>query len=256
MVVVVVLVVVVWALVAVALVVVVMVLRVCPQDPLAFRWGFGVGHPLQLLELYGLVGSWGGLGAGLNGDRGRWVPPPRVGLAGGGGGFGGPDDRALGDGDVDEGLDGVVSDGRLCGCGSRWGEGGSGCGGWELLASVWVRVWVRAGSLLLLSYLFVVGGGGAAAASVLLFGFRFWFGVGFWVGVWFEVEEDLVLAVRGHQCWVGRVRGVLPGCLGCLCGGRRASGSLACSCGFGFGRGFVDEVGGEGGVGGGSGGRR
>ena len=38
-----------------------------------------------------------------------------------------------------------------------------------------------------------------------------------------------------------------PGCLGCLCGGRGASGSLACGCSFGFGRGFVDEVWGEGG---------
>ena len=46
-VVVVVVVVVAGALVAVALIVVVMVLRVCPQDPLAFRWGLGVGHRLQ-----------------------------------------------------------------------------------------------------------------------------------------------------------------------------------------------------------------
>ena len=37
-------VVVVGALEAVALVVVVMVLRVCPQDPLAFPCGSGVGH--------------------------------------------------------------------------------------------------------------------------------------------------------------------------------------------------------------------
>ena len=28
---------------------VVMVLRVSPQDPLAFRWGLGVGHRLQPL---------------------------------------------------------------------------------------------------------------------------------------------------------------------------------------------------------------
>ena len=72
-----------------ALVVVVMVLPVCPEDPLASRWGFGVGHCLQPVGPYGMVGSWGGLGAGLNGDRGREVPSPRVGLAGGGGGFGG-----------------------------------------------------------------------------------------------------------------------------------------------------------------------
>ena len=82
---------------------------------------------------------------------------------------------------------------------------------------------------------------------VLSFGFRFGFGVGFWVGVRFEVEEDLVPEVRGHRCRVGGVPGVLPGCLGRLCGGRGASGSLACGCSFGFGCGFVDEVGGEGG---------
>ena len=75
---------------------------------------------------------------------------------------------------------------------------------------------------------------------MLLFGFRFWFGVGFLVGVRLEVE----------------VRGVMPGCLGCLFGGRGASSSFACGSGFGFGRGFVDEVGREGGVGGGGRGRR
>ena len=68
--------------------------------------------------------------------------------------------------------------------------------------------------------------------AVLSFGFRFWFGVGFWVGVRFEIEEDLVLEVRGHRCWVGGVCSVLPGCRGCLCGGRGASGSLACRCSF------------------------
>ena len=61
-------VVVVGALVVVALVVVVMLLRVCPEDPLVFRWGCGVGHPLQPLGLYGLVGSGGGLRARLDGD--------------------------------------------------------------------------------------------------------------------------------------------------------------------------------------------
>ena len=40
----------------------------------------------------------------------------------------------------------------------------------------------------------------------------------------------------------GGVRGVLPGCLSCLCGGRGAPGCLACGCSFCFGRGFVDEV--------------
>ena len=62
-------------------------------------------------------------------------------------------------------------------------------------------------------------------------------GSDFWLGVRFEVEEDLVLKVRGHGCRVGGVPGVLPGCLGPLCGGRGASGSLACGCSFGFGRG-------------------
>ena len=46
---------------------------------------------------------------------------------------------------------------------------------------------------------------------------------------------------------------LLPGCLGCLTGGQAASGSLACGCSFAFGRGMVDEVGGEGEVGGGGG---
>ena len=105
-------VVVVGALVAVVLVVVVMVLRVWPYNRSwifrSLRWGWGVGHPLQPLGPYGLVGSGGGLGTGLNGDRGRAVPRPLVGLAGGGGGLWGVDDGALGDGDVDEGLDGVV----------------------------------------------------------------------------------------------------------------------------------------------------
>ena len=67
-VVVLVVVVVVGALVAQALVVVVVVLRVCPQDPLAFRWGLGFGHRLQPLGPYGLVGGGGGFGAGLNCD--------------------------------------------------------------------------------------------------------------------------------------------------------------------------------------------
>ena len=128
------------------------------------------------------------------------------------------------------------------------GEGGSGCGGWGVVAWVLVRVWVRTGSLLLRSYFMrFLGLCGVVLVmfllllvvvvllrAVLLFGFRFWFWVGFWVGVRFEVEEDLVLEVRGHRCWVGGFPGVLPGCLGCLCGGRRASGSLACSCSFGL----------------------
>ena len=126
-------VVVVWALVAVALVVVVMVPRVCPEDPFASRWGLGVGHRLQPLGPYNLVGSGGGLGSGLSGDRGRGVPRLRVCLAGGGGGLWGLDDGALGDWDVDKGLVGVLLGGRLCGGGSRRGEGGSGRGGWGVL---------------------------------------------------------------------------------------------------------------------------
>ena len=84
----------------------------------------------------------------------------------------------------------------------------------------------------------------------LLFGFRFGFEVWFWVGIRFEVEEDLVPEVGGHRCRMGGFLGVLPGCLGRLFGGPGASSSLACGCSFGFGRGFVDEAGGEGGVGG------
>ena len=53
---------------------------------------------------------------------------------------------------------------------------------------------------------------------VLLFGLLFGFGVRFWVGVRFEVQ-DLVSEVRGHQCRVGAVPGVLPGCLNRLCWG-------------------------------------
>ena len=52
------------------------------------------------------------------------------------------DDGALGDEDVDEGLDSAVLGGRLCGGGGCWWEGGMGCGGWGVLA--WVRVGVRA----------------------------------------------------------------------------------------------------------------
>ena len=100
----------------------------------------------------------------------------------------------------------VLLGGRLCGGGSRWEEGGSGCGGWGVLAWDWVRVWVRAGLLLLSSYflwflglcqvvlvmLLLLVVMVVLLRAVLLFGFRFWFGVGFWVAVRFEVEEDLV----------------------------------------------------------------
>ena len=131
-------------LVVVVLVVVAMVLRVWPLDPLwVFRsplWGWGVGHRAQPHGLHYVVGRGGRLRAGLDGDGGRGVPRPWVGLAGGGRDLCGTDDGALGDGDVDAGLDGAVLGGRLCGGGGyRW-EGGVGCGGWGVLA--WVRVWV------------------------------------------------------------------------------------------------------------------
>ena len=105
------------------------------------------------------------------------------------------DDGALGDGDVDEGLDGVVLAGRLCGGGGRWWEGGVGCGGWGVL--VWVRVWVRAVSLGLASLrLWCCGLRGVVLVVVLLlvvrsFGRQLRFGVGFGVGVRFQVGEDL-----------------------------------------------------------------
>ena len=134
-------------LVVVALVVVGLVLLVWPFDPLwvfwSPLWGWGVGHHAQPLGLHYVVGRGGGSGAGLDGDGGRGVPDPWVGLAGSCGGLWGMDDGALGDGDVDEGFDGVVLGGRLCGGGCcRW-EGGVGYGGWGVLA--WVRVLVQGG---------------------------------------------------------------------------------------------------------------
>ena len=73
------------------------------------------------------MGGGNGSGAGLDGDCGRGVPRPWVGWAGGGGGLLGLDDGELRNGDVDEGLDGVVLGCRLCGGGGRWWEGGLGC---------------------------------------------------------------------------------------------------------------------------------
>ena len=106
-------------LVVVVLVVVGLVLRVWPLDPLwVFRsplCGLGVGHRAQPPGLHYVEGRRGGSGAGLDGDGGRGVPRPWVGLAGGGGGLWGMIDGALADGDVDEDLDGVVSGRRLCG---------------------------------------------------------------------------------------------------------------------------------------------
>ena len=174
-------------LVVVVLVVVGLVLWVWPIDPLwVFRspfWGWGVGHPGQPLGLHYVVGRGGGFGAGLDVDGGRGVPRPWVGLAGGGGGLWGMDDGALGDGDVDEGLDGVVLGGRLCGGGGcRW-EGGVGCGGWGVLA--WVRVRVGAVSVGFVSL--------RLWCCVCSRGRRLGFGVGFGAGVRFQVEEDLCL---------------------------------------------------------------
>ena len=138
-------VVVVGPLVVVVWVVVGSVLRVWPMDPLwVFRsplWGWRVGHRGQSPGLHYVVGRGGGSGGGLDGDSGRGVPRPWVGLAGGGGVLWGMDDGALGDRDADKGLDGVVLGGRLCGGGGCRREGGAGCGGWGVLA--WARV--RAG---------------------------------------------------------------------------------------------------------------
>ena len=182
-------VVVVGPLVVVVLVVVGLVLRVLPMDPLwVFRsplWGWGVGHRGRPLGLHYVVGRGGGLGAGLDGDGGRGVPRPWVGLASGGGGLRGMNDGALGNGDADEGLDGVVLGGRLCGGGGcRW-EGGVGCGGWGVLA--WVRVRVGVVSVGFVSL--------RLWCCVCSRGRRLGFGVGFWVGVRFQVEEDLCLEV-------------------------------------------------------------
>ena len=128
-----------------------------------------------------MVGRGGGSAAGLDGDGGRGVPRPWVGLASGGGGLWGMDDRALGDGDVHVGLDGVMLGGRLCGgVGCRW-EGSVGCGGWGVLA--WVRVLVRAVSVGFVSL--------RLKCCVCSLGRPLGFGVGFGVGVQFQVEEDL-----------------------------------------------------------------
>ena len=170
-------VVVVGPLVVVVWVVVGLMLRVWPMDPLwVFRspfWGRGVGHRGQSPGLHYVVGMGEGLGAGLDGDGGRGVPRPMIGLAGGGGGLWGMDDGALGDGDADEGLDGVVLGGRLCGGEGCRREGGADSGGWGVLA--WARA--RAG---------VVSGGFVSLrlrCCVCSRGPRLGFGVGFEVGV-------------------------------------------------------------------------
>ena len=74
-----------------------------------------------------------------------------------------------------------------------WWQLSLGGGGWGVLASVWVRVWVRGGSLLLPSHfmwffglcgvvlvmLLVVVVVVVLLRAMLLFRFGFWFGVGF-----------------------------------------------------------------------------
>ena len=176
-------VVVVGPLVVVVWVVVGLVLGLWPMDSLwVFRsplWGWGVGHRGQSPGLHYVVGTGEGLGAGLDGDGGRRVPRPWVGLAGGGGGLWGMDDGAPGDGDADEGLDGVVLGGRLCGGGGCRREGGAGCGGWGVLA--WARA--RAG---------VVSGGFVSLrmrCCVCSRGRRLGFGVGFGVGPNLQPED-------------------------------------------------------------------
>ena len=92
-------VVVVGLLVVVALVVVRLVLRVWPLHPLwvfwSPSWGWGVEHRAQPLGLYYVVGRGGVSGARLDGDGGRGVPRPWVGLGGGVGGLWGLDNGAL-----------------------------------------------------------------------------------------------------------------------------------------------------------------
>ena len=95
--------------------------------------------------------------------------------------FSGVDDGALADGDADEGLDGVVLGGRLCGGGGcRW-QGGVGCGGWGVLAWVRVRVGVVSVGFVSLRLWYCVCSRGG----------RLGFEVGFVVGVRFQVEEYL-----------------------------------------------------------------
>ena len=119
--------------------------------------------------------------------------------------------------------------GRLCCCRSCCGVGG--CVGWCWCCCSWWWLWYCCCSW------------GCRSVSGL------GLGSDCFVGVWFEVEEDLVPEMQGHRCrGGGGLPGVLPGCLGRLCGGTGASGSLVCGCSFAFGLGFVDEVGREGGV--------
>ena len=100
------------------------------------------------------------------------------------------DDEALGDGDVDEDLDGVVLGSRLYGGGGRWWEGGVGCCGWGVLA--WVRVWIWAMSLGFVSLgLWCCGLCGVVLVVVLLpvvRSFGRWLGFGVEFLVWGPVR--------------------------------------------------------------------
>ena len=103
------------------------------------------------------------------------------------------DDGALGDGDADEGLDGVVLGGRLCGGAGCRREGGAGCGGWGVLAWARGRAGVVSGGFVSLRLWCCVCSRGRRLAFGVGFGFgvRFGFEVGFGVGVRFQVEEYL-----------------------------------------------------------------
>ena len=210
-------VVVVGPLVVVVWVVVRLVLRVWPMDPLwVFRsplWGSGVGHPGQSPGLHYVVCMGEGLGAGLDGDGGRGVPRPWVGLAGGGAGLWGMDDGALGDGDADEGSDGVVLGGRLCGGGGCRREGGAGCGGWGVLAWARARAGVVSGGFVSLRLRCCVCSRGRRLGFGVGFGVGvlFGFGVGFGVGVRFRLRSTSVRRCEGADVGSGVV---LVGCRG------------------------------------------
>ena len=102
--------------------VVVVVLRVCFQGALALWGNRGMGHCLHPLGLQGLVDGWGWSGGGLDIDCGRGVPRNRLCLAHAGSALWGPNGRALCDGDVDKGFDGVVLCGRLRLAVRTWGR--------------------------------------------------------------------------------------------------------------------------------------
>ena len=214
--------------------------------------GWGVGHRLQPLGPYGLVGSGGGLGAGLNGDhrsrgptspgrsgRRRWwffrgwmmgrldmgmltrigtgsclVAASVVAAAAGGVGS-----RDVVGGVSWFGLGLGLGRGGLCCRRSFCGVGG--CVGWCWCCCCWW--WC----------------GGVAAGAVV----AFWFWFGFGVGSSSRLRKTSSWRCKGTGAGWGGATGVLSGCLGRLCGAQGASGSLACGCSFGFGCGFVNEVG-------------